>query len=148
MKICICGGGNIGLVCAGYLGSRKDVELTIFTRNPSLWANELEVTDPHLNYFYCHPTKISSNAEEVIPNSDIVLLCLPGFAIESTLKEIQPYVNENNIMYAYPPSKKIYHKKNCPLIIQNESSDNVSEIFINRTDAALHGYYPCVLCRP
>jgi len=98
MKICICGGGNLGLVCAGYLGSRKDVELTILTRNPSLWSNELEVTDPHLNYFYCHPTKVSSNAEELIPNSDIVLLCLPGFAIESTLKKIQPHLTEKTIV--------------------------------------------------
>lgn len=98
MKICICGGGNLGLVCAGCLGSQKDVNLTIFTRNPASWASELEITDPYQKLFRGHPSKVSANAEEVIPNSDIILLCLPGFAIESTLKNILPYVTKNTII--------------------------------------------------
>lgn len=98
MRICICGGGNLGLVCAGYLGSKKDVSLMIFTRKPSLWASELVVIDPYQNQFRCRPIMISAEAKEVIPQSDIVLLCLPGFAIESTLKEILPYVTKNTVI--------------------------------------------------
>ena len=37
-------------------------------------------------------SKISDNPSEVIPNAEIILLCLPGFAIRETLKTIQPYV--------------------------------------------------------
>ncbi len=88
----------MGLVCAGYLGSNEDVNLTIHTRKPSLWASKLEVIDPYQNQFRCCPTKISAEAKEVIPHCDIVLLCLPGFAIESTLIEILPYVSENTII--------------------------------------------------
>lgn len=97
-NICICGGGNLGLVCAGFLGSREDVNLSILTRNPALWSAELEVYDPNQRvYRYC-PSNISALAKDVIPSSDIVLFCLPGFAIESTLKEIMPYLKDGTIV--------------------------------------------------
>lgn len=98
MKICVCGGGNLGLVCAGFLGAQKGVELSVFTRNPSLWESGLEVVDPNQKVFFATPLVISSEAKDVVFGSDIVLLCLPGFAIESTLNEIKPYVSNNTIV--------------------------------------------------
>ncbi|MCR5660252.1 MAG: NAD/NADP octopine/nopaline dehydrogenase family protein [Bacteroidales bacterium] len=98
MRICICGGGNLGLVCAGYLGRKQDVDVVILTRNPSFWNHELEVVDPSNNIFRCQPSLVSAEAREIIPNSDLILLCLPGFAIEPTLKEIMPYVSGNTII--------------------------------------------------
>ena len=92
MKICICGGGNLGLVCTGYLGSQQGIDLVVYTSNPSLWKSEIEVIDPSNHIFRCHPSAISDNASDVIPQSDIILLCLPGFAIETTLKNILPYL--------------------------------------------------------
>lgn len=97
-KICICGGGNLGLVCAGFLGSQKDVELSILTRDPASWSAELEIYDPNQKVYRCRPSKISALAKDVIPSCDIILLCLPGFAIESTLKKIMPYLTGNTIV--------------------------------------------------
>ena len=37
---------------------------------------------------------VTANPAEVIPHSDIVLLCLPGFAIEEELLHIQPFLQE------------------------------------------------------
>lgn len=98
MKICVCGGGNLGLVCAGFLGAQKDVELLVLTRNPSLWRGGIEVVDPNQKVYKATPIVISSEAKDVVYGSDIVLLCLPGFAIESTLNEIKPYVSERTVV--------------------------------------------------
>ena len=34
MKICICGGGSLGHVCAGVMASQEDVELNILSGHP------------------------------------------------------------------------------------------------------------------
>lgn len=98
MKVCICGGGNLGLVCTGYLGSQKGIDVVVYTGNPSLWQSEIEVVDPSNHTFLCHPSVISDNAGDLIPHSDMILLCLPGFALESTLKKILPYITEGTVI--------------------------------------------------
>ena len=91
-RICICGGGALGHVIAGVLATFEDCEVSIFTRKQSEWSSTLYISAPENKQFVGKLQKISNDPEEVISNADIVLLCLPGFAIESTLKTIQPYV--------------------------------------------------------
>lgn len=92
MKICICGGGSLGHVCAGVLGSRKDVELSILTGHPESWQNSITVTDGEGRQFVAKLQHISSHPADVAVNQEIILLCLPGYLIEKTLREIKPYV--------------------------------------------------------
>lgn len=42
MKICICGGGNLGHVVSGYLGAKSDVNVGILTRHPERWVRPTE----------------------------------------------------------------------------------------------------------
>ncbi|MCI5451298.1 NAD/NADP octopine/nopaline dehydrogenase family protein, partial [bacterium] len=91
-KVCICGGGSLGHVCAGVLSSREDVQVNILTRHPERWASTLEVRDPEGKVFAGSPHLVSSHAGQALDGCDIVFLCLPGFAIEETLKSIRPYV--------------------------------------------------------
>lgn len=91
-RICICGGGALGHVIAGVLATFNDCELSIFTRKPNEWSSTLYISAPEDKQFVGELQKISNNPEDVIPYADIVLLCLPGFAIESTLRTIQPYI--------------------------------------------------------
>lgn len=91
-KICICGGGSLAHVCAGVLSSQKEVEVNIFTRKPDLWSHQLEVTDLNGKVYNGNLNIISKNPEETLKDCDIVFLCLPGFAIESTLESIKPHV--------------------------------------------------------
>ncbi len=42
--------------------------------------------------------KISDNPAEVIPDADIVFICLPGYAIREELEKIKPYVSDNTIV--------------------------------------------------
>ena len=79
MKICICGGGSLGHVCAGVLASRNDVELNILSGHPERWQSYVTVTDYKGKQYVAHIKRISSRPEEVIVGQDIILFCLPGY---------------------------------------------------------------------
>ena len=49
MKICICGGGSLGHVCAGVMASQKDVQLNILSGHPERWQKIITVTDTKAN---------------------------------------------------------------------------------------------------
>ena len=92
--ICICGGGSLGHVIAGYLGAKEDVNVNILTRKPEAWCNSLEILTPENSTIYANLNVISQNAEEVVPDADIIILCLPGYAIKDELMKIKPYVRK------------------------------------------------------
>ena len=94
MKICICGGGSLGHVCAGVLASHKDVSLNIYSGHPECWQHTIKVTDLNQREFVADIDTISNTPEEVIVGQDIILFCLPGFLIEKTLKDIKPFVGD------------------------------------------------------
>lgn len=96
-KICICGGGNLGLVCSGVLASRG-YEVNILTGHPENWSQELSVSDFDGKEFTGSPHIISSDASEAVSGVDIVLLCLPGYLIEKTLREIKPFLSVSTIV--------------------------------------------------
>ena len=97
MRICICGGGSLGHVCAGVLASKDGVTLSIYTGHPDRWQEKLTVTDPSGQQFVASPYRISGRPEDVIPGQDIILFCLPGFMIEKTLQEIRPYLGDAKV---------------------------------------------------
>lgn len=92
MKICICGGGSLGHVCAGVMASQEDVELNILSGHPDRWQKTITVTDLDGKQFVAKISHISSRPEEVVTGQDIILLCLPGYLIEKTLRDIMPFV--------------------------------------------------------
>jgi len=94
MKICICGGGALGHVCAGIFASQQDVELSVLSGHPDSWGDSIMVTDGDGRRFVAKISYVSSNPEEVIVGQDIILLCLPGYMIESTLRLIKPFVGD------------------------------------------------------
>lgn len=98
MNICICGGGNLGLVCAGFLAAQPSVQVGILTRRPESWDSEIEVIDPRGKVFRHSLSRISANPKEIIPQADIILLCLPGYAIETTLRTIKPHLRQRTIV--------------------------------------------------
>lgn len=92
MKICICGGGSLGHVCAGVMASQKDVQLNILSGHPERWQKSITVTDTEGKQYVANLNRISSKPEDVVAEQDIILFCLPGYLIEKTLCEIKPYV--------------------------------------------------------
>lgn len=92
MKICICGGGNLGHVITGFVAAKKDYEVSLLTRRPEQWNKMLHIYAPDGKIIEGTLHQITSNAAEVIPQADIVLLCLPGYGIVDTLQTILPYL--------------------------------------------------------
>ena len=93
MNICICGGGNLGHVVLGVLAAQPQNRVSLLTNHPQRWADTVMVTDPNGKQYVGKIAQITNRAEDVIPHSDIVLLCLPGFAIREELEKIRHYLS-------------------------------------------------------
>ena len=96
MNICICGGGNLGHVCAGFLANRGH-QVSILTTKPERWSSELEIVAPD-GTFTGKLAYITSKPGKVIPQAEMVLICLPGFAIHEELEKIKPFLTIGSIV--------------------------------------------------
>lgn len=90
--ITICGGGSLGHVIAGWLSARNHARVNILTNRPEKWSHEIAVDTPNGEILNGKIAVISKNPGDVIPLSDVVLLCLPGFLIKDELERIKPYL--------------------------------------------------------
>lgn len=94
MKICICGGGNLGHVTAGYFAAQDNLQVSLLTTKPERWSQYLEVIDGNGKTYRGKLERVSSDPNQVVPEADIVLVCLPGFAIHDVLCCIAPCLDE------------------------------------------------------
>ena len=95
--ICICGGGALGLVVASVLSHTREVAVRVLTAHPQQWSKSIEAIDTAGKIYQGELERVSDRAVDVIPQSDIVLLCLPGFLIEKSLRQIAPFVTNQAI---------------------------------------------------
>lgn len=91
-KICICGGGNLGHVVAGFVAAQKKHEVCLLTRHPEQWSQDLIIEAPAETTYIGHLNGLFSDAKQAVSNADIVLLCLPGYAIRETLLQVKDYL--------------------------------------------------------
>ena len=91
MKICICGGGNLGHVVAGFVAAQRKHEVCLLTRHPERWAQELAIETPE-GTIRGRLDAVSSDTRQAVSDAHIVLLCLPGYAIRETLLQIRDYL--------------------------------------------------------
>lgn len=96
-SFCICGGGALGHIMISVLSS-KGYDVNLLTNHPEKWENEIITTDLHGKVYNGRIKKISSDPKNVIPESDIVLLCLPGFLISSVISKIKPYLKKDYLL--------------------------------------------------
>ena len=108
-KITVCGGGNgaqaLAPIAAHNLGCPVDVYAPFADEAERLRAGiaahgGLEVTDAVQGKAL--PRRVSADPAEVIPGSDVVVLVLPAFAHESTLRQIAPFLDEGAWVGAMP----------------------------------------------
>ena len=108
-KITICGGGNgaqtLVPIAACNLGCPVDVYAPFADEAERLRAGiaahgGLEVTGAVQGK--ARPRRVSADPAEVIPDSDVVVLVLPAFAHESTLRQIVPFLDESTWVGAMP----------------------------------------------
>lgn len=95
LSVCICGGGNLGHVVAGFLAAKGGCRVSLLTRNPERWQQQLTISTPDGTVIEGTLGMITAQAEKVIPQADLVLLCLPGFSIRETLLHIRPFLRRD-----------------------------------------------------
>lgn len=146
-RVCICGGGNLGHVTAGFLAAREDCEVSLLTRRPACWQPRLSITTPDGSVIEGQLQHVTSQASEVIPQADIVLLCLPGFSIREELLQIRPYLRPGTAvgsivsstgfffeaMELLPPTTPLFGFQRVPFI---------ARVTAYGQSAALLGYKP------
>lgn len=101
LNICICGGGNLGHVMAGYIASQGRHRVNILTGHPENWSSSLKINvhkDSGTDVLIGELNRVTSDPEDVIPDSDVVIVCLPGPHIKSMLEKIKPYLSKNTIV--------------------------------------------------
>lgn len=97
-RIAIVGGGSLGHVIAGWLAN-KGYEISILTRRPELWGRKISIKTPS-GAFETQLYGISDDPGDIIPEADIIILTVPGYANESELMSISPYLKENSYVGA------------------------------------------------
>jgi len=107
--VTIAGGGNLGHVLAGFLGSRPDCRVRLLTGAASLWSDTVEVSDGD-RQMTGRLEKVSDKAADVVPGSDYVLLCLPGYAIGKKLLEICPHITEGCAVGSVVSNTGFFHQ--------------------------------------
>ncbi len=90
--VCICGGGSLGHVIAGFLSAKGHAQVNVLTSRPAQWQKSIEVFTPEGDKLQGEVANISADPLAVIPQSDVVLLCVPGFLIRRELEKIAPYL--------------------------------------------------------
>ena len=100
MRIVVCGGGGMGHICSAVLSMSQDVVVDMLTNRPDCWNREFRVNTPDRGTIIGKLNRISSKPEVVIPEADIVFLCLPAFLVEDTLIKIKPYLSKKTVVGA------------------------------------------------
>ena len=95
MKVCICGGGSLGHVIAGWSAARAKAQVSVYTSRPGEWVSDIVVDTPEGDKLTGHIFKVSDDPREVVSPADVVLFCYPGYLIESTLKRLKPFFRKD-----------------------------------------------------
>ncbi len=98
LNIVICGGGNLATVCAGFVSAQESVKVSILTRHPEAWSQTPVVMAAEGQQFHGRLNLVTRAPQEVVPQADIVLLCLPAFAIENVLRQIKPFLHPTTVV--------------------------------------------------
>lgn len=97
LNITIIGGGSLGIVCASVFSSQGH-RVSLLTSHPSKWSKDICSVDLDGKEFVGRLECVTSKPAEVIPQSDIVLLCIPGYLIEKSIKDIKPYLRSETAL--------------------------------------------------
>ena len=101
--ITVVGGGNSAHVLIPLL-KKTGLNVNLMTRKPKKWHNTVELeyikpTGEHVASWRGTIDKISSEPSEVIPQADIIMLCMPVSAYRKALHKIAPYIKTDKKVY-------------------------------------------------
>lgn len=95
LVVTIVGGGNSGGVCAAlfYENLKGNVRTQLLTTRPEIWSKTPTVRFPDGSTQQGRIDVVSSDAKELMKNSDIVLWTGPVYATKECFENLRPYIN-------------------------------------------------------
>ncbi len=101
--ITVIGGGNSAHVLIPLL-SKTGMEVNLLTRKPEKWSKTvaLEFQNPSgviKDTYHGELNVISDDPAEVIPQADIIIMCMPVHAYRLSMHEIAPHINKTGKTY-------------------------------------------------
>ena len=102
-KLVICGGGSSAHALIPFL---KDsiFEVSVYTSRPERWAKtiNLEWHDPSgkvLGTYSGDLKTISNNPEDLFPDADYIVFCMPVHKYRVALQKIAPFINKDKTVF-------------------------------------------------
>lgn len=95
--VCICGGGSQGHISTGVIGSNSNYIVNVLTRRPESWSHDFTTIDLTGKEYKAAIHTISDDPA-IVAQSDIVLICLPGYAIGEQLQRIKTHLSPHTIV--------------------------------------------------
>ena len=101
--ITVVGGGNSAHVLIPLL-SKTGMKINLLTRKPKVWRSNISLDyllpeGEHIATYQGKIDKISSAPAELIPESDIVILCMPVHAYRQALHSIAEHIDKNKKVF-------------------------------------------------
>ena len=91
-QVCIIGGGNIGITCAVDISLNKNYKVSLLTKKAALLPEQLKIHDTESNTDrVSNSVTITDDENVALKNCDIVIVTVPSFLTESTVKQIAPF---------------------------------------------------------
>lgn len=95
--VCICGGGGQCHAIAPWL-SAKGINVNILTNRPEMWNRNFDYLLPDGSRHSVTLGTISANPAETVPQADVVIVTVPGFANEPELLRIKPHLKSGTFV--------------------------------------------------
>ncbi|MGL5347331.1 MAG: NAD(P)H-dependent glycerol-3-phosphate dehydrogenase [Peptostreptococcaceae bacterium] len=99
-KICVLGAGSWGSALALVL-AKKGYEVSIWTLNEEQ-AEKINKTKENIDYLpgilFPNNIKVTTDLQESVSDSELIVLAVPSQAIRSVSKQIKPFVKDNQIL--------------------------------------------------
>lgn len=102
-NVTVVGGGSSAYSVIAFLSGAGHT-INLLTQKPAKWNKDIELhyQSPEgeiIELYQGKLNKISSNTVEVIPDSDVIILCLPVAQYRNSLNNLAPYIDKNKKVY-------------------------------------------------
>jgi opine dehydrogenase len=102
--VAVCGGGNLSHGSIAAIGHfNPGFKINQLTRRPNLWSNEIKAYTNGSSWeskgtLVGKLNIVSSNAQDVVSDADMILITSPAHTKEAILKDIKPYLKNGALV--------------------------------------------------
>jgi opine dehydrogenase len=103
-NIAICGGGNLAHGSIATIGHHNpNFKINLLTRRPEVWKKSITGYTKGSSWeskgdLHGNLNIVSDQAEKVVPDADVVIICSPAHTKNQILKDIKPYLKRGALI--------------------------------------------------